>query len=199
MRVRPHDGRDSPIQVPAKQLFVAGGLGVKIDKAKAHLGVNLRQHPIGRLKRTINRPHEHPAQQTHHRDPHAVAGSDDGKIAARSRGRIIGRFDDVGARTQDRLDFGSAIDVITTRGDDIDTGGQQLMINRSGVMPEPPAAFSPLATTRSSPSRWINPGIARTTICLPGLPTISPMRRIRTKRSRNEVQKVRSFASGKSI
>jgi len=49
-----------------------------------------------------------------------------------------------------------------------------------GVRPDPPAAFSALATTRSICSRLRSPRTARTTICRPGLPTISPISNNRT-------------------
>src|SRR3954468_20471872 len=48
-----------------------------------------------------------------------------------------------------------------------------------GARPEPSAAFSALAMTRSRFSRLRRPGTARVTIFSPGLPTMSPIRRIR--------------------
>src|SRR5687767_5063732 len=48
-----------------------------------------------------------------------------------------------------------------------------------GDRPEPSAAFSALAITRSRPSRWRRPASDRVTIRSPGLPTISPINRIR--------------------
>src|SRR4051794_24189580 len=45
------------------------------------------------------------------------------------------------------------------------------------VIPEPPAAFSALQTTRSRPHRGISRGRAWLTILRPGEPTTSPMNR----------------------
>src|SRR5438270_2650387 len=45
------------------------------------------------------------------------------------------------------------------------------------VSPEPPAAFSALQTTRSSPQRGMSRGRAWLTILRPGAPTTSPMNR----------------------
>src|SRR5437879_4109045 len=45
-------------------------------------------------------------------------------------------------------------------------------------MPEPPAAFSALAMTRSMPSARRSTGTARSTKPMPGGPTMSPMNRI---------------------
>src|SRR3954469_8924022 len=49
-----------------------------------------------------------------------------------------------------------------------------------GVMPEPSAAFSPLAITKSRASRFRSAGRAFCTSLRPGLPTMSPMRRMRS-------------------
>src|SRR5687768_7307374 len=48
-----------------------------------------------------------------------------------------------------------------------------------GERPEPSAAFSALAITQSSCSRLRKPATARVTIRSPGLPTMSPINRIR--------------------
>src|SRR5262245_27225111 len=48
-----------------------------------------------------------------------------------------------------------------------------------GASPEPSAAFSALATTKSNPSRLRSPATERVTIRSPGLPTISPIKSIR--------------------
>ena len=53
----------------------------------------------------------------------------------------------------------------------------------SGVMPEPPAEFSPLAITQSSWWRERNSGTSLRTARRPGSPTMSPMNRMRTGRS----------------
>src|SRR6476660_2085788 len=49
----------------------------------------------------------------------------------------------------------------------------------TSVMPKPPAAFSPLTTTRSSFQSAISPGSRSVTIVRPDRPTTSPMKRLR--------------------
>src|SRR5712692_10239164 len=48
----------------------------------------------------------------------------------------------------------------------------------SGVTPNPPAAFSALAMTKSTPRSRTSFGTCRATVFRPGSPTISPMNRI---------------------
>src|SRR5512136_2184863 len=48
----------------------------------------------------------------------------------------------------------------------------------SRVMPNPAAAFSPLAMTRSTPCSFSRPGRSSRTARRPGRPTMSPMNRI---------------------
>ena len=63
---------------------------------------------------------------------------------------VVRRFDDVGFGFQSvEHDFPAAIDVVP-QGDAVDAGVEQLACRFSGVMPDPSAAFSALATTRSS-------------------------------------------------
>jgi hypothetical protein len=47
-----------------------------------------------------------------------------------------------------------------------------------GVMPMPPAAFSPLATTKSGASSSRRPGSSSRSARRPARPTTSPMKRI---------------------
>src|SRR5260221_14035066 len=53
----------------------------------------------------------------------------------------------------------------------------------SGVMPLPPAEFSPLAMMTSSPCRARNFGRRILTALRPGLPTMSPMKSIFTRKN----------------
>src|SRR6185369_17685200 len=50
----------------------------------------------------------------------------------------------------------------------------------SAVIPKPPDAFSPLAITTSTLYRSTRRCSSRETACLPGLPTISPIKRMLT-------------------
>src|ERR1700687_956114 len=50
---------------------------------------------------------------------------------------------------------------------------------KGSVRPEPPAAFSALAMTQSILSSGINSGSTRLTKFTPGVPTMSPIKRIR--------------------
>jgi hypothetical protein len=62
--------------------------------------------------------------------------------------------------------------------DAVDAGGDQLMVDVRG-QPEPPAAFSALATTnRACSSPQPREGLGQQ-IWRPGLPTMSPMKKIR--------------------
>src|SRR5262245_36003264 len=60
-----------------------------------------------------------------------------------------------------------------------------------GLIPEPSAEFSPLAITKSIDSRWRSAGSDSVTILTPGLPTMSPINRIRTPCSWPEVNSLR--------
>src|ERR1700753_860525 len=51
----------------------------------------------------------------------------------------------------------------------------------ASVMPKPPAAFSPLMTTKSSDHRAIRPGRRSCTAVRPLRPRMSPMKRMRTR------------------
>src|SRR5690242_12500387 len=64
----------------------------------------------------------------------------------------------------------------------------------TSVMPKPPAAFSPLTTTRSSFHSETRPGSRSFTIARPDRPTTSPMKRIRMRLLFAEIDR---FALGK--
>ena len=90
--------------------------------------------------------------------------------------RKIGRTDDLPLALEDRKDLAPAVDVIAQR-DAVDAGGDQFVVDWPASGPEPPAAFSALATTRSMPLLGaVSPRRACTQICRPGLPTMSPMK-----------------------
>ncbi len=95
-------GADAPVQVPAHQLLVAGGLGVEVDQDHADLGRQRGQHPVGRLEGAIDRRHEHPAQKHEDRHGNLLPGPQDHYVASRGGGRIVRRPHDPAIRLQDR-------------------------------------------------------------------------------------------------
>src|SRR5215831_19567036 len=60
----------------------------------------------------------------------------------------------------------------------------------TSVMPKPPAAFSPLTTTRSSFQSAINFGNRAVTAARPERPTTSPMKRIRMQSLPAEIDRL---------
>ena len=57
----------------------------------------------------------------------------------------------------------------------IDADGEEILEYGSRVSPKPPAAFSPLTTTKSSPQRARKMGTCSRTAARPDRPTTSPM------------------------
>ena len=55
---------------------------------------------------------------------------------------------------------------------------RRIFSKMGGERPEPPAAFSALATTKSMARSWMSLGRSSATTRRPGLPTMSPRQRI---------------------
>ena len=110
--MRTDDARNAAIQKPAHELFVASRFGVKIDHADFDLARDFREHPLCRLKRTIDRLHEDAAHQANYRHTNATARSDNRMVAARRIGRVVRRFDDVRFALQRSHDLGATIDMV---------------------------------------------------------------------------------------
>ena len=111
------------------------------------LAGQLRQHAVGGLKGTVHRTHEGASQQAERGHRRAVAGGGQGELAARRVGREVGRLADAVVLLQRRDDLRFLVDVIAQR-HQIDAGLAELAVE-AGVNPEPLAAFSALAITRS--------------------------------------------------
>ena len=103
--VRAQNGANAPVQMPAHQLLVTGGFGVKVDQDHADIGRQGGQHAVGGREGAIDRRHEDPAQKRKNRHADLVPRSQDGKITAWSNRRKVGRTDDPPFALQDRKNF----------------------------------------------------------------------------------------------
>ena len=61
VRVRAHDGRYTPIQVPSEADFLAGGFGVDVHQNEVHVRRNFGQLSVGFLERIVVGSQENPA------------------------------------------------------------------------------------------------------------------------------------------
>ena len=96
---------------------------------------------------------------------------------ARRGGRIVRRPDDPAFGLQDREDFAAPIDVVAHR-DAVDAGGQQFVVD---FRRQARAAGGVLGIGHHQIEVLLarSPRMACVQMCRPGLPTMSPMKRIR--------------------
>ena len=165
---------DAAVEIPAHDLLVAGGLGVKVQEDHADVAGQRGQHAIGRMKRTIDRRHEDPAQEREDGHANLVPRGQDDHFRARGLGRIVGRTDDALLALQDGDDLAPLVDVIAQR-DAVDAGGQQLAVDRRR---QPGTARGVLGVGHDQIDRLLLPQSRRACvqICRPGLPTMSPIK-----------------------
>ena len=127
MGVRAQYGRHPPVQEPPHHLHVAGGLGVEVDQNHANVVGQFPQHAVGRVERAVDRRHEHPAQETEHRDLDVPPSCNHRIRLARRLWRIVGRFDNAGFAVHCLKDLAPSISVVAHR-HAIDAGVDQFAI-----------------------------------------------------------------------
>lgn len=127
VRMGAEDKRAAPVEPMAHRDLLAGGLGMHVADADAHLAGNLLEHAVGGGEGIVRREiHVDAPQQTEDGDADAAVGRDDGKGAARRVGGQVRGSDDALAAFQRGDDIELFVDMVAER-DDIDAVGAQLV------------------------------------------------------------------------
>ena len=174
----------------AHRLLLARRLGMDVDhdrvgRALERAGGKLA---LDRRERIVERVHEHAPHGVDDEDARAVARLDDCGAAARRAGRIIDRPDQE-RRALDEYQRLPLVPGVVAERDRVGAGVHQFAIDRLGDAEPPPAAFSPLTTTRSSFQSATRPGSRDVTAERPLRPTTSPMNKMRIKKKINNFKK----------
>ena len=95
------------------------------------VGGQLGQFPLHGAEWTVDRRHEHAAQEIDHRHLLVVARGQHGVSPSRGLVRVVGRSDDAGFGLQHLVDFAAAIDVVAHR-NAVHAAGDQLAVDGRG-------------------------------------------------------------------
>ena len=157
MGVGADDEAGAAVDVMAERLFLARRLGVEIeDRDVAAVPAGRRRAPRRCAERVVERVHEHAPHQIDDEHPRAARGLEQVGAAPGRAGGVVGgadqarlALDETSASRWSKAWLPSVIASAPAA-----RNSSQI----ASVMPKPPAAFSPLTTTKSSRQRARNSG-----------------------------------------